>query len=170
MPSWCDAATPVIFSTTVGKILYISYQWSGTGMFFSITYPGFEFSHPVSNGQNECCGSGNRDPGSGMGKNQDPGSGINIPDPSHWSKCTASRIRIRNIARYDAGTGIWNVNWQNLDRKNIYGSATLLTYTGFVSESGSRTLIFLIFLHCRPCWKVGKFAGWDEVIRKMLTW
>jgi hypothetical protein len=29
-------------------------------------------------------GSGFRDPGSGMGKNQDPGSGINIPDPQHW--------------------------------------------------------------------------------------
>jgi hypothetical protein len=28
-------------------------------------------------------GSGIRDPGSGMGKNQDPGSGINIPDPPH---------------------------------------------------------------------------------------
>ncbi len=28
-------------------------------------------------------GSGIRDPGSGMGKNQDPGSGINIPDPHH---------------------------------------------------------------------------------------
>ena len=28
-------------------------------------------------------GSGIRDPGSGMGKNQDPGSGINIPDPQH---------------------------------------------------------------------------------------
>jgi hypothetical protein len=31
-------------------------------------------------------GSGIRDPGSGMGKNQDPGSGINIPDPQHWEK------------------------------------------------------------------------------------
>jgi hypothetical protein len=31
-------------------------------------------------------GSGIRDPGSGMSKNQDPGSGINIPDPPHW--CT----------------------------------------------------------------------------------
>jgi hypothetical protein len=29
-------------------------------------------------------GSGIRDPGSGMGKNQDPGSGINNPDPQHW--------------------------------------------------------------------------------------
>ncbi len=29
-------------------------------------------------------GSGIRDPGSGMSKNQDPGSGINIPDPQHW--------------------------------------------------------------------------------------
>jgi hypothetical protein len=29
-------------------------------------------------------GSGIRDPGSGMGKNQGPGSGINIPDPQHW--------------------------------------------------------------------------------------
>jgi hypothetical protein len=28
-------------------------------------------------------GSGIRDPGSGMGKNQDPGYGINIPDPPH---------------------------------------------------------------------------------------
>jgi hypothetical protein len=28
-------------------------------------------------------GSGIRDPGSRMGKNQDPGSGINIPDPQH---------------------------------------------------------------------------------------
>jgi hypothetical protein len=25
----------------------------------------------------------NQDPGSGMVKNQDPGSGINIPDPQH---------------------------------------------------------------------------------------
>jgi hypothetical protein len=31
-------------------------------------------------------GSGIRDPGSGMGKNQDPGSGINIPDPQHCTK------------------------------------------------------------------------------------
>jgi hypothetical protein len=29
-------------------------------------------------------GSGIRDPGSEMGKNQDSGSGINIPDPPHW--------------------------------------------------------------------------------------
>jgi len=29
-------------------------------------------------------GSGIRDAGSGMGKNQDPRSGINIPDPPHW--------------------------------------------------------------------------------------
>jgi hypothetical protein len=29
-------------------------------------------------------GSGTRDPGSWVGKNQDPGSGINIPDPPHW--------------------------------------------------------------------------------------
>jgi len=29
-------------------------------------------------------GSGIRNPGSGMGKNQDPGSGINIPDPQLW--------------------------------------------------------------------------------------
>jgi hypothetical protein len=28
-------------------------------------------------------GSGIRDLGSGIGKNQDPGSGINIPDPPH---------------------------------------------------------------------------------------
>jgi hypothetical protein len=28
-------------------------------------------------------GSGIRDQGSGMGKNQDPGSGINVPDPQH---------------------------------------------------------------------------------------
>ena len=34
--------------------------------------------------QNMVFGSGIRDPGSGMGKNQDPGSGINIPDPQHW--------------------------------------------------------------------------------------
>jgi hypothetical protein len=30
----------------------------------------------------------NQDPGSGMGKNQDPGSKINIPDPQHWSPAT----------------------------------------------------------------------------------
>jgi hypothetical protein len=28
-------------------------------------------------------GSGIRNKGSGMGKNQDPGSGVNIPDPQH---------------------------------------------------------------------------------------
>jgi hypothetical protein len=31
-------------------------------------------------------GSGIRDPGSGMGKNQDPGSRIIIPDPPHCTK------------------------------------------------------------------------------------
>ncbi len=39
-------------------------------------------------------GSGIRDPGSGMGKNQDPGSGINIPDPPHWSYRTARLHRL----------------------------------------------------------------------------
>jgi hypothetical protein len=34
-------------------------------------------------------GSGIRDPGSGMGKNQDPGSGINIPDLLHCLKLSA---------------------------------------------------------------------------------
>ncbi len=29
-------------------------------------------------------GSGIRDPGSGMDKNQNPGSGKNIPDTQHW--------------------------------------------------------------------------------------
>jgi len=38
-------------------------------------------------------GSGIRDPGSGMGKNQDPGSGINIPDPQH---CALQRFEFRN--------------------------------------------------------------------------
>ncbi len=36
-------------------------------------------------------GSGIRDPGSGMGKNQDPGSGINIPDPQHCCNLKQSR-------------------------------------------------------------------------------
>jgi hypothetical protein len=32
-----------------------------------------------------------------------------------------------------------------------------------INESGSRySKKALIFLHCRACWKVGKFAGWDE--------
>jgi hypothetical protein len=35
-------------------------------------------------------GSGIRDPGSGMGKNQDPGSGINIPDPQHCTLRTST--------------------------------------------------------------------------------
>ncbi len=40
-------------------------------------------------------GSGIRDLGSGMGKNQDPGSGINIPDPQH---CFASIISVRSTS------------------------------------------------------------------------
>jgi hypothetical protein len=39
-------------------------------------------------------GSGIRDPGSGMGKNQDPGSGINIPDPQHCLIPILRRFRI----------------------------------------------------------------------------
>jgi hypothetical protein len=39
-------------------------------------------------------GSGIRDPGSGMGKNQDPGSGINIPDPQH---CVLQSTYILNL-------------------------------------------------------------------------
>jgi hypothetical protein len=40
-------------------------------------------------------GSGIRDPGSGMGKNQDPGSGINIPDPQHWCEgCVVVVVRL----------------------------------------------------------------------------
>jgi hypothetical protein len=38
-------------------------------------------------------GSGIRDPGSGMGKNQDPGSGINIPDPQHCLFGFKSKVR-----------------------------------------------------------------------------
>jgi hypothetical protein len=37
-------------------------------------------------------GSGIRDPGSGMGKNQETGSGINIPDPQHWYEVRISRF------------------------------------------------------------------------------
>jgi hypothetical protein len=36
-------------------------------------------------------GSGIRNPGSGMGKNQDSGSGINIPDPPHWEELDSGR-------------------------------------------------------------------------------
>jgi hypothetical protein len=35
-------------------------------------------------------GSGIRDPGSRMGKNQDPKSGINIPNPQHWETDTCT--------------------------------------------------------------------------------
>jgi hypothetical protein len=44
-------------------------------------------------------GSGIRDPGSGMGKNQDPGSGINIPDPPHWLGilCKHTKCKILNM-------------------------------------------------------------------------
>ena len=55
-------------------------------------------------------GSGIRDPGSGMGKNQDPGSGINIPDPPHWSlpPCTlaafAFSLQFSCIRPYGTGT------------------------------------------------------------------
>jgi hypothetical protein len=43
-------------------------------------------------------GSGIRDPGSGMGKNQDPGSGINIPNPQHC-------LKTMKLARYDIEHG-----------------------------------------------------------------
>jgi hypothetical protein len=39
-------------------------------------------------------GSGIRNPGSGMGKNQDPGSGINIPDPQHWIQDQGWRMKM----------------------------------------------------------------------------
>ena len=46
-------------------------------------------------------GSGIRDPGSGMGKNQDPGSGINIPDPQHCGPairfCAQLCLRLRYL-------------------------------------------------------------------------
>ncbi len=42
-------------------------------------------------------GSGIRDPGSGMGKNEDPGSGINIPDPQHWYTCTVYGTRMQCV-------------------------------------------------------------------------
>jgi hypothetical protein len=47
-------------------------------------------------------GSGIRDPGSGMGKNQDPGSGINIPDPQHW-------LKILKFFDADPGSGVETV-------------------------------------------------------------
>jgi hypothetical protein len=46
-------------------------------------------------------GSGIRDPGSWMGKNQDPGSGINIPDPQH---CIHFRYRFSHPG---SGSQIW---------------------------------------------------------------
>jgi hypothetical protein len=45
-------------------------------------------------------GSGIRDPGSGMGKNQVPGSGINIPDPPH---CKKALIRVNSTSSTTAG-------------------------------------------------------------------
>ncbi len=45
-------------------------------------------------------GSGIRDPGSGMGKNQDPGSVINIPDPQH---CKLQRL----AGRFDNPMSTW---------------------------------------------------------------
>jgi hypothetical protein len=43
-------------------------------------------------------GSGIRDPGSGMGKNQDPGSGINIPDPQHCF-CFSHENKVKNCGK-----------------------------------------------------------------------
>ena len=45
-----------------------------------------------------CFGSGIRDSGAGMGKNQDPGSGINIPGPPH---CTLHTVVCWRCARPD---------------------------------------------------------------------
>jgi hypothetical protein len=42
-------------------------------------------------------GSGIRDRGSGMGKNQDPGSGINIPDPQHCLLDTTFKLKSTGI-------------------------------------------------------------------------
>jgi hypothetical protein len=45
-------------------------------------------------------GSGIRDPGSGMGKNQDPGSGINIPDPQHCCRNTDVYLNYFNTIKW----------------------------------------------------------------------
>jgi len=71
-------------------------------------------------------GSGIRDPGSGMGKNQDPGSGINIPDPPHWflvvadSHLMRSRIRIWICIKEESRIQIW------ICIKEIRGIRTLI--------------------------------------------
>ncbi len=48
-------------------------------------------------------GSGIRDPGSGMGKNQDPGSGINIPDPQHCLQLKENLEKLLTLFREGAG-------------------------------------------------------------------
>ncbi len=55
----------------------------------------------------------------------------------------------------------------------LLGHTPLWTYKMAAKEERDHEdqhVTHVAFMHCRPCWKVGKFAGWDEVIRKMLTW
>jgi hypothetical protein len=84
-------------------------------------------------------GSGIRDPGSGIGKNQDPGSGINIPDPPHCEKgskgdryryCSKFRssIRLQQETNY-VKQHVQIVNWNtSFDSKNR--SITVRNYQG----------------------------------------
>jgi hypothetical protein len=60
-------------------------------------------------------GSGIRDPGSGMDKNQDPGSGINIPEPPHCQDPNQIKKRWRRIivpfnSRHICSVGKTNYN------------------------------------------------------------
>ena len=78
---------------------------------------GHRVNLPCSRGQERAgCfvavfGSGIRDPGSGMGKNQDSGSGINIPDPQHWKNVQEGSGSVINwppgsgFADQDSGSG-----------------------------------------------------------------
>ncbi len=105
-------------------------------------------------------GSGIRDPGSGMGKNQDPGSGINIPDPQHWFLNTFIKAfnipnRISSPAAEWTRGPILKRNWDKslLSFPPCYSQSSLLkdfTPSHPLSISGLKLVCNVNFVHKNP--------------------
>ncbi len=77
-------------------------------------------------------GSGIRDPGSGMGKNQDPGSGINIPDSQHCHLVLPFGTHVLNgVGKYIYFS---EKRLDNRTRNNVSTTSALFLQTSKLSE------------------------------------
>jgi hypothetical protein len=82
-------------------------------------------------------GSGIRDPGFRMDKNQDPGFGINIPDPQHCDPDTPKKFRdldgsVSRLSQNCCSTTRATRPWTAIRRRSMSASCSSSSYSDMI--------------------------------------